>query len=100
MKSPGFATTVLSVMAVPSQQTNRLAVIGRLDAGWLPPRGSLVFVEVEGRPRLPARIGGGPESELRPPKIGFIVEGLGAADVPVGARITTVTEPSAWKGGP
>jgi hypothetical protein len=58
------------------------------EAGRLPPPGAAVAIAVPGRPPRAARVASWPGTDVPAPNLLFLLEGVTAADVPAGARIT------------
>lgn len=84
-----FDMVVIHVMEIPGRG---VAMGGQIVAGPVPPPGSTVFIFSEGRLIASAQIVG-IEFDIPRPKVGMLLVGVRAEDVPIGSRITSA---EAW----
>jgi len=82
----GFSMRVVSVVDVPGRG---LSVAGVSEQGAVPQSGSVVTIWVADRRMTEATVSSGPITEAQAPTCGFLLRGASAADVPIGARITS-----------
>jgi hypothetical protein len=86
-----FAAAVLDASDLMHRGRPRVVVGAVCETGRLPPPSAAVAIVVAGRQRQVARVASWPGTDVPAPNVLFLLEGVTAADVPAGARLTAAS---------